>query len=354
MYIFPIPEGEWSVEGSFEGYQATASTTDPNKDKQDGLIAYSDEEGKGWNVGEYKNVQITNNKVDNSWKYGHPDLEVNSCHFNSRQCLERDGDLSCHVKTTGSDAAIFVIGPPVQKQAKYNYAVSYGAWTDRNMELGLVTIVLDEKDRSSGSAYKRIPRVGHSVGVPFFETINHPAKVNAGDLQITGQRQDPNTLPDVDSSDSGSDPGSPISTNISLTEQQQEALLFLNDDNNIPDAPEDTFSVPLPKPNIRPALKSGESTSKGSTLSGGALKRGLLTSKGFTSSALDDLAVLKERASSVSADDASSVTNFDNELDSLARFYHWSPSQIIEARNQLRFQTAKRGRLLNSKSRFGF
>jgi len=164
MYIFPVPSGKWSVEVSTEGYQATSSTTDPHKGKVDGLIAYSDDQDKGWNVGEYSNVAITNNKADNTWKYGHPNLEINSCHFNNRQCLERDAVLSFHVETTGDNAAFFVVGPSVQKQSKYNYAVSYGEWTDRDMELGLVSVSLDEKINSKRFQTKRNPRAGHSKG----------------------------------------------------------------------------------------------------------------------------------------------------------------------------------------------
>lgn len=160
MFYFPIPEGEWSVEISAEGYQATSSTTDPNKGYVDGLIAY-DDSNEGWNIGMGNNVVISNNKADNTWKYGHPDLEINTCHFKQRQCLERDGIISFHVKTTGPSATVFVVAPPVQKLSKYNYAVSYGAWTERDMEIGLITVTLDEK-RNSGSARKQILRSGLS------------------------------------------------------------------------------------------------------------------------------------------------------------------------------------------------
>lgn len=189
MIIVPVPQGEWTVEISMEGYQPTSSTTDPNKDKQDGLIAYNDDLKEGWNVGIYNNVEITNNKADNTLKYGHPDMELNNCHFNQGQCLERDGDLTCHIKTTGDNASFFVVGPAVQKQSKYNYAVSYGAWTDRMMEIGMIAIALDEQGSSGSAKMKRPKRVGHSMAVSTWETINHPEKENSEIIQ-TSQRQD--------------------------------------------------------------------------------------------------------------------------------------------------------------------
>nr|QBY26423.1 P5 protein [Brassica yellows virus] len=194
MYVFPVPEGAWSVEISTEGYQPTASTTDPNKGKVDGMIAYSDDQSEVWNVGINQNCNITNLKADNSWKYGHPDMEINNCHFNQGQVLEMDGTVSFHVETTGANASFFLVGPAVQKLSKYNYAVSYGAWTDRDMELGLITVSLDEKDESRGSALKRPRRAGHSKAVSTWETINLPEKENSDETK-TSQRQDFNTPP---------------------------------------------------------------------------------------------------------------------------------------------------------------
>lgn len=233
MYVFPVPEGTWSVEISTEGYQPTASTTDPNKGKVDGMIAYSDDQSEVWNVGINQNCNITNLKADNSWKYGHPDMEINNCHFNQGQVLEMDGTISFHVETTGSDASFFLVGPAVQKQSKYNYAVSYGAWTDRDMELGLISVSLDEKDGSRGSAMKRPRREGHSKAVSTWETINLPEKENS-EKSITSQRQDSKTQPKQGFSDAGSEdnkewdftPG----TRMFLPEDFEEPREVQNDD----------------------------------------------------------------------------------------------------------------------------
>lgn len=233
MYVFPVPEGTWSVEISTEGYQPTASTTDPNKGKVDGMIAYSDDQSEVWNVGINQNCNITNLKADNSWKYGHPDMEINNCHFNQGQVLEMDGTISFHVETTGSDASFFLVGPAVQKQSKYNYAVSYGAWTDRDMELGLISVSLDEKDGSRGSAMKRPRREGHSKAVSTWETINLPEKENS-EKSITSQRQDSKTQPQQGFSDAGSEdnkewdftPG----TRMFLPEDFEEPREVQNDD----------------------------------------------------------------------------------------------------------------------------
>jgi len=154
MFYFDVPEGEWSVDVTCEGAQASKSTTEPNKGKADGLIAYTDVADDGWGLGGSYNVQVSSYQNDGSWLYGHPDLEVNSCHFKNSQCLERDAVISCHLKTTGPNAQIFVIAPPIQKQAKYNYTISYGEWTDRLLDLGQLTVVFDEVD-ATGSAHMR-------------------------------------------------------------------------------------------------------------------------------------------------------------------------------------------------------
>lgn len=233
MIIVPVPQGEWTVEISMEGYQPTSSTTDPNKDKQDGLIAYNDDLSEGWNVGIYNNVEITNNKADNTLKYGHPDMELNGCHFNQGQCLERDGDLTCHIKTTGDDASFFIVGPAVQKQSKYNYAVSYGAWTDRMMEIGMIAVALDEQGSSGSTKAERPKRVGHSMAVSTWETISLPEKENS-EKSITSQRQDSKTQPEQGFSDAGSEdnkewdftPG----TRMFLPEDFEEPREVQNDD----------------------------------------------------------------------------------------------------------------------------
>lgn len=175
MFVFPVPDGEWTMEASTEGAQFTSSTSDPNKGKVDGLIAFSDDKSKVWNMGIMKNCEITNNKADNSWKYGHPDLEVNNCHFKNRQCLEMDGAISCHIKTTGPEASIFIVGPAVQLQSKYNYAISYGSWTDRDMEFGSITVTFDEKVAAMGSKRSAKKwRNGHSPSYTEYRLAPHP------------------------------------------------------------------------------------------------------------------------------------------------------------------------------------
>lgn len=208
MFVFPVPDGEWSVEISTEGYQATSSTTDPNKGRIDGLIAY-DNSNEGWNIGVGSNVTITNNKADNSWKYGHPDLEINSCHFNQNQVLERDGVISFHIKATGKEANFFLVAPPVQKTSKYNYAVSYGAWTERDMEFGLITVTLDEK-RNSGSPTRKSLRAGHTQVATITDLMAPPEKENSG-IQTSETPAAPvistkAPLPTVSDSDSEDDP----------------------------------------------------------------------------------------------------------------------------------------------------
>lgn len=301
MYVFPVPEGAWSVEISTEGYQPTASTTDPNKGKVDGMIAYSDDQSEVWNVGINQNCNITNLKADNSWKYGHPDMEINNCHFNQGQVLEMDGTVSFHVETTGSDASFFLVGPAVQKQSKYNYAVSYGAWTDRDMELGLISVSLDEKDGSRGSALRRPRREGHSEAVSTWETINLPEKENS-EKSTTSQRQDSKTQLKESFSDSGSEdnkewdftPG----TRMFLPEDLEEPREVLDDDHllrdrgvvvdpsllEIPDSPPpradhkdtDPWAEVNRYKSSHKALVGEDTRSRQSSLTGGSLAGGSL------------------------------------------------------------------------------
>nr|QNT38464.1 Minor capsid protein [Soybean dwarf virus]QNT38504.1 Minor capsid protein [Soybean dwarf virus] len=163
MFIYPVPQGTWSIEISCEGYQATSSTTDPHRGKSDGMIAYDDDQTKVWNVGVQNNVTISNNKADADWKYGHPNLTINGERFDQNQVVEKDGTVSFHLVTTGPNASFFLVGPPVKKIAKYNYCISYGAWTDRDMEFGMVSVVLDEHlEGVRGSQYvRKTLRPGH-------------------------------------------------------------------------------------------------------------------------------------------------------------------------------------------------
>nr|AZF99034.1 orf5 [Ullucus polerovirus 1] len=161
MYYIDVPEGEWSVDISTEGYQASSSTSDPNRGKSDGFIAYSNDSDGIWNVGQAENIEISKLWNENTYREAHPDLEVNGCHFRDHQLIERDATISFHASAK-SNARFFLIGPPIQKQEKYNYTISYGEWTDRSLELGLISVVLDEHLESSmRSVNKRPVKEGH-------------------------------------------------------------------------------------------------------------------------------------------------------------------------------------------------
>jgi hypothetical protein len=127
------------------------------------MIAYDDDSSKVWNVGQQNNVTITNNKADNDWKYGHPDLTINGDRFDQNQVVEKDGIISFHLVTTGPNASFFLVAPAVKKTAKYNFCVSYGDWTDRDMEFGMVSVVLDEhlEGARSSQYIRKSPRPGH-------------------------------------------------------------------------------------------------------------------------------------------------------------------------------------------------
>nr|QGW58138.1 CP read-through protein [Potato leafroll virus] len=206
MYYFNVPKGQWSVDISCEGYQPTSSTSDPNRGRSDGMIAYSNADSDYWNVGEADGVKISKLRNDNTYRQGHPELEINSCHFREGQLLERDATISFHVEAP-TDGRFFLVGPAIQKTAKYNYTISYGDWTDRDMELGLITVVLDEHLEGTGSAnrVRRPPREGHTYVASPREPEGKPVGNKPRDeTPIQTQERQPDQTPSDDVSDAGS------------------------------------------------------------------------------------------------------------------------------------------------------
>lgn len=223
MFYFSVPKGEWSVNVSCEGYQISKSTTEPNKGRVDGFIAYSDQSGI-WNVGEGKNVKITNLENNSSLRAGHPELVVNDCHFNNGQVIERDSKMSFHASATTA-GEFFLVGPPIQKQEKYNYTVSYGGWSDRELELGCVTVMMDEHITGSGNHLRYVTRplrAGHSKAVTV-TTIMPPKKEN---LLTPGDSD--NLLQQLNETENSGDyrPDEPDYGNVSDTEIDYPTIGF--------------------------------------------------------------------------------------------------------------------------------
>lgn len=145
-FIFPIPAGEYSVNISCEGLQSVDHIGGNRDGYWIGLIAYQNQSGDYWGVGNYVGCDITNLLGTNTWRPGHEDLELNGCKFTDGQIVERDAVISFHVKARGADPKFYLMAPKTMKSDKYNYVVSYGGYTDKRMEFGSISVTVDESD----------------------------------------------------------------------------------------------------------------------------------------------------------------------------------------------------------------
>lgn len=145
-FTFPVPPGEYSVNISCEGLQSVDHIGGNRDGYWIGLIAYQNQSGDYWGVGNYVGCEITNLLGTNTWRPGHEDLELNNCKFTDGQIVERDAVISFHVKAKGADPRFYLVAPKTMKADKYNYVVSYGGYTDKRMEFGTISITVDESE----------------------------------------------------------------------------------------------------------------------------------------------------------------------------------------------------------------
>lgn len=145
-FVFPVPEGSYSVNISCEGLQSVDHIGGNEDGYWIGLIAYSNSSGDNWGVGNYKGCVFTNFLATNTWRPGHKDLKLNDCQFTDGQIVERDAVMSFHVEASGKDACFYLMAPKTMKTDKYNYVVSYGGYTNKRMEFGTISVTCDESD----------------------------------------------------------------------------------------------------------------------------------------------------------------------------------------------------------------
>lgn len=145
-FVFPVPEGSYSVNISCEGFQSVDHIGGNEDGYWIGLIAYSNSSGDNWGIGNYKGCSFKNFLATNTWRPGHKDLKLNDCQFTDGQIVERDGVISFHVDATGTDACFYLAAPKTMKTDKYNYVVSYGGYTNKRMEFGTISVTFDESD----------------------------------------------------------------------------------------------------------------------------------------------------------------------------------------------------------------
>lgn len=155
----PVSKGNHSVYIECEGFQPVKALTAPNDGKMSGLVAYNPARD-GWSAYPRQGCTISNYRATDKKVFGHPELEINNCKFTSNQVVERDFFCSFHLECT-TDSAIFVLqAPPLEKLDTYNYIVSYGDYSEKELEFGAISISIDEVNTdASGATPKGIRRL---------------------------------------------------------------------------------------------------------------------------------------------------------------------------------------------------
>lgn len=143
-FVFPIQEGEYSVQVTIEGLQSVDHIGGNYDGYWIGLIAYGNDVADNWGVGIYNRCTITDLVNTASWRPGHKDLQLNGCKF-SDQIVERDAIMSFKVHAQ-KDASFYLVAPKTKKSDNYNFVVSYGEYTDKRMEFGTISVTIDERN----------------------------------------------------------------------------------------------------------------------------------------------------------------------------------------------------------------
>lgn len=153
-FIFPLPPGEYSVNIQTEGQQSVDHIGGNTDGYWIGLIAYTNNNDDNWGIGNYTGCSISKFIATNSWRPGHNDLELNKCRFDKGQVIERDCIMSFHVVASGENPKFYMMAPKTMKADKYNYVVSYGAYSDKRMEFGSISVCCDESASEADRIYK--------------------------------------------------------------------------------------------------------------------------------------------------------------------------------------------------------
>nr|QFP92658.1 P5 protein [Pepper vein yellows virus]QQZ00020.1 P5 protein [Pepper vein yellows virus] len=193
-----------------------------------GNIAY-DVSQRGWTIGNYKGCKIKNFQTNTTFVAGHPDAKMNGKTFDSARAVEVDWFASFELECDDEEGSWMIYPPPIQKDASYNYTVSYGNYTEKYCEWGAISVSIDEDNE--GYAPRRIPRKGemawsdpekdYSEDKPQKENWN-TEPLDTG--KIDRERQLVKT-PSPDVSDSGSELGAdPIPQDLIDKVNKGEAL----------------------------------------------------------------------------------------------------------------------------------
>lgn len=254
-FVYPMPEGSYSVNISCEGFQSVDHIGGNEDGYWIGLIAYSNSTGDNWGVGNYKGCTFKNFLATNTWRPGHKDLKLNDCQFTDGQIVERDAVMSFHVDATGTDACFYLMAPKTMKTDKYNYVVSYGGYTNKRMEFGTISVTCDEADVEAEriARHSETPaRVNHILIYERYEDVL-PTVENTGLFDAATPVQENTTVEEDDKQT--------VSTEPEIALQEYEAAVA-----EIPDAeedvlpskeqlsskPVDTSGEEIPKPKPKP------------------------------------------------------------------------------------------------------
>lgn len=154
-FLIPADKGEFTVYIETDGEYKVRAITDPNKGKWAGFVAFNADQD-GWFAREYSGVKISNYQATRSFVVGHPDAEVNNCHFQGSRAVESDYYCSFDLSVAEDGAYWAMQAPPIQKSDDYNYVVSYGGYSDKDLEWGMLSISIDEKDEDGFSRHRRV------------------------------------------------------------------------------------------------------------------------------------------------------------------------------------------------------
>lgn len=176
--IIPGQKGKFKVYLECEGFLASKSIGGKADGCWNGFICY-DPSAPCWRIGEYMGCKITNVQSSQNYVSGHPDAVVNNCALQTTRAVEADFWASFDLTCEDDDAKWLLFAPPVQKASGFNYVVSYGNYTDKVLELGSVSISIDEVG-SDSAKMSTCPRGGivlrpGSLAEPLGETGQFPS-----------------------------------------------------------------------------------------------------------------------------------------------------------------------------------
>nr|ULB38370.1 P5 protein [Barley virus G] len=152
-FLIPTHVGSYKVYIECEGFQAVKAKGGANNGKMSGFITY-DPKQSGWQAYSWSGCTFSNYKVTDGCVEAHPDMKVNGCSFSKGQCVEKDVVLSFDL-TVSEEGYWALQAPPIEKSDDHNFIVSYGSYTEKILEWGMVSISIDEINNNDAH---RVPK----------------------------------------------------------------------------------------------------------------------------------------------------------------------------------------------------